>query len=64
MIESALRGYDLADDQLVDAIRAIRSAVHGFVMLELGGGFGLPDDLDQSFDVLITMLTRGLRTAL
>ncbi|MET1042911.1 MAG: TetR-like C-terminal domain-containing protein [Microbacteriaceae bacterium] len=62
VVEGALRGYALPADRLVDAIRALRSAMHGFVMLELGGGFGLPDDLDDSFDVLIRLLTRGLST--
>jgi len=30
-------------------IRALRAPVHGFVDLELPGGFGLPEDIDDSF---------------
>ncbi|WP_191413576.1 TetR/AcrR family transcriptional regulator [Salinibacterium sp. ZJ450] len=63
VIASVLRGYAIPSDRMVDAIRAIRSAVHGFVMLELGGGFGMPDDLDDSFDSLVGMLTSGLKRA-
>ena len=61
MIASALRSYDYTPDQTVDAVRAFRSAVHGVVLLELEGGFGLPRDLDASFDVLVRMLSRGLQ---
>ena len=61
MIANALRGYGFAPDQAIDAIRAIRSAVHGFVLLELEGGFGLSRDLDTSFEALTRMLVRGLQ---
>jgi AcrR family transcriptional regulator len=60
VIGNALRGYDFTPDQVVDAIRSLRSAIHGFVLLELEGGFGLSRDLDASFDALVRMLTRGL----
>jgi AcrR family transcriptional regulator len=35
-----LAAYDLHGDDAIDAIRAFRSALHGFVALEAGGGFG------------------------
>jgi hypothetical protein len=57
---AVLRGYGLEGDDLVDATRAVRSAVHGFVMLEIAGGFGLPQDVDRSFARLIEMLDLGL----
>jgi len=54
-----MAGYGLRDDDAVDAIRALRAALHGFVTLEAGGGFGLPVNVDRSFDRLVT----GLATA-
>jgi AcrR family transcriptional regulator len=54
-----MAGYDLRDDDAIDAIRALRAGLHGFVTLEAGGGFGLPVDIDRSFDRLVT----GLATA-
>jgi hypothetical protein len=36
--------------------------VHGFIALELGGGFGLPVDVDESFDHLVATLVAGLRS--
>ena len=37
-----LAGYGLDGDDAVDAARALRSALHGFVSLEAAGGFSLP----------------------
>jgi AcrR family transcriptional regulator len=54
-----MAGYELRDDDAVDAIRALRSGLHGFVTLEAGNGFGMPVDVDRSFDRLVA----GLATA-
>lgn len=54
-----MAGYELHDDAAVDAIRALRSALHGFVTLEAGAGFGMPVDVDRSFDRMVA----GLATA-
>ncbi len=54
-----LAGYRLADDDAIDATRALRSALHGFITLECGGGFGLPVDIDRSFERLVN----GIATA-
>jgi AcrR family transcriptional regulator len=54
-----MAGYDLRDDDAVDAIRGLRAALHGFVALEAAGGFGLPLDINRSFDRLVA----GLATA-
>ncbi len=51
-----LAGYHLDGDDAIDAIRALRAALHGFVSIEAAGGFGLPVDVDRSFDRLV----RGL----
>jgi AcrR family transcriptional regulator len=59
IVADVLAGYQLRDDDAIDAIRALRSALHGFVALEGGGGFGLPVDVDRSFGALV----RGLITA-
>lgn len=44
----------------VDLIRAVRSALHGFAALENGGGFGLADPVDASFEVMVELLVAGL----
>lgn len=55
-IYAILRGYGLDGDAAVDAARMLRSTLHGFVSLEAAGGFGLPRDVDRSFDHLVTAL--------
>ncbi|WP_460630933.1 TetR-like C-terminal domain-containing protein [Leifsonia lichenia] len=62
VLTAALRAFDLPDDSTVDALRMLRSAIHGFVTLELGGGFGLPDDLDRSYRFLIDGVLRGIES--
>lgn len=49
IIADVLVAYDLKGDDAIDAIRAFRSSLHGFVTLESGGGFGLDVDIDRSF---------------
>jgi AcrR family transcriptional regulator len=51
-----MAGYELRGDHAVDAIRALRSALHGFVALEAEAGFGMPVDVDRSFDRLVSGL--------
>ncbi|WP_242900574.1 TetR/AcrR family transcriptional regulator [Actinomadura terrae] len=63
VILAVLRGYDLEGPALVHGARCLRSAVHGFAVLEAAGGFGLPDDLEASYELLITMVTGGLPRA-
>jgi AcrR family transcriptional regulator len=48
-----------AEDR-IHAVRAVRAGVHGFVVLELGGGFGMPEDVDASFAFLVDGLVGGL----
>jgi AcrR family transcriptional regulator len=61
-IYAVLEGYDLHGDDAIDATRAFRSALHGFVVLEHGGGFGLPRAVDRSFDQLMAALDRAFAT--
>ena len=48
-----LSGYDLQDEAAIDAARALRSSLHGFVSIEAAGGFGLPVDINRSYDRLV-----------
>ncbi|WP_454050476.1 TetR/AcrR family transcriptional regulator [Cellulomonas sp. Marseille-Q8402] len=61
LLVAVLRGFALPEDRTVDAVRAVRAGVHGYVALELGGGYRLPQDLDASFAVLVEMLVAGVQ---
>jgi AcrR family transcriptional regulator len=56
-----LLGGDSDDpEEWVHAARALRSAVHGFVTLELMGGFGLEVSTDASFSRMIEAVSIGI----
>lgn len=49
LLRAVLRGYDLDGERQTHAVRLLGSVVHGFVSLELGGGFdhSAPDPADS-----------------
>ncbi|QES10377.1 TetR/AcrR family transcriptional regulator [Streptomyces venezuelae] len=55
-----LRGYELTEPDLTDAVRLLRSTFHGFVALEAAGGFAHERSPQQSWvralDALHTLL--------
>ncbi|RMF03830.1 MAG: TetR/AcrR family transcriptional regulator [Chloroflexi bacterium] len=61
VVLAVLHGYGLEGDAALHATRVLRSALHGFVSLEMAGGFALPLSLDESFDQLLCTLDCGLR---
>ena len=58
-----LAGYGLVGDDAIDAARMLRSSLHGFSVLEAAGGFGLPRDVDRSFERLVLGLDNALVAA-
>jgi AcrR family transcriptional regulator len=58
---AVMRGYGLDDTATTHAIRRLRAVIHGFVDLEIGGGFGLPEDIGTTYDQVIDMVLRSLR---
>jgi AcrR family transcriptional regulator len=40
--------------------RALRAALHGFVELETGGGFGRPESVEESFRRVVELLMAGV----
>ena len=56
VLADVLAGYDLRGVDAIDAIRALRSALHGFVTLQASGGFGLPVDVDRSYERMVAGL--------
>jgi AcrR family transcriptional regulator len=60
VVLAVLRGYGLEGDDAIHSARAVRSALHGFVLLETGGGFGIKLPVDESFERLVAILDKGL----
>jgi AcrR family transcriptional regulator len=62
MLAAALGEYRLSDTDMIDAIRMLRAAMHGFVTLETGGGFGIPRSVDATFARMIDSLDAAYRS--
>ena len=60
VLAAVIDGYGLTGDDAIDAIRAYRAALHGFVALEADNGFALPNDVERSFDRLVHALVLTL----
>jgi AcrR family transcriptional regulator len=60
VILAVLAGWGLEGEDALHHVRVIRSALHGFVAIEGEGGFGLPLDLDASFNLLLATVIAGL----
>lgn len=58
-----VESFNLTGDDAIHAVRGLRSLVHGFGTLEVSGGFGIPLDLDESFERLLAMIIRGMQQA-
>jgi AcrR family transcriptional regulator len=54
-----LEPYGFSADDSLHAIRALRSVIHGFVDLEVSGGFGMALDRDESYRQLLQTLIDG-----
>ena len=59
-IMTALAPFAIPAPHLIDVMRVLRSGIHGFVDLELHGGFALDASLDASFETLIDWLIAHL----
>lgn len=53
VIADVLTAYRLDGNDAVDAIRAFRSTLHGFVSYETAGAFQWSADIDRSFERLV-----------
>ena len=56
VVATVLVGMDVDPSTVIPLIRALRASIHGFVDLELRGGFGLPENIDDSFTTTIDLV--------
>ncbi|MFD0275346.1 TetR/AcrR family transcriptional regulator [Kitasatospora sp. NPDC127111] len=63
MTRAILRGYDLAEPDQTHAVRMLGGVIHGYLSLELGGGFShTAVDPQQSWDWIVDALDTLLRS--
>ncbi|MFI1915744.1 TetR/AcrR family transcriptional regulator [Nocardia sp. NPDC020380] len=58
--EAVLRGYGIAETDMVHALRMLRCTFHGFATLQVSDGFQWTGGTEESFDWMIRFLDRGL----
>jgi AcrR family transcriptional regulator len=56
----ALSAYHLENDDAIHVVRMLRSLVHGFATLEQSGGFGIPLDIEVTFQRLLSNFLQSL----
>lgn len=59
LLARLLEPWQMSERDTIHAIRALRSAMHGFVDLERIGGFGIDLPLEESFDRMVADLAAG-----
>jgi AcrR family transcriptional regulator len=62
VVGSVLAGMGIDPMSVIPLIRALRASVHGFVDLELRGGFGLPEDIEESFTTTVNLVIDAVAT--
>jgi AcrR family transcriptional regulator len=61
-VAAAVGRLGLDAEEQVHVIRSLRAALHGFIALENRPGFGQPEDVDASFEVMLDLLEGGVRS--
>jgi Tetracyclin repressor-like, C-terminal domain len=59
VVFAVLAGYGITGKDAIDAVRALRAVLHGFLTLE-ADGFGMPRDIDRSYQRFITAFDTAL----
>ena len=60
LLLAALQPYKLSEEAMLHTVRGLRSVLHGFVDLEISGGFALALDRDESFERLVRGFIAGI----
>ena len=62
VLAAVLKGYQIEGADMIDAVRMMRAALHGFVSIETAGGFGIPQSVDATFARLVDTLDAAWST--
>ncbi|WP_368900675.1 TetR/AcrR family transcriptional regulator [Oceanobacillus oncorhynchi] len=57
-----LQKYTLSEEEAIHFIRVLRSYLHGFTLLEINEGFGLPQELEKSFTIGLELVLTNLES--
>lgn len=57
---AVLGAWGFTGDEVLHRVRVVRSALHGFISIEVESGFGLALSIDRSFELVLATLVAGL----
>jgi AcrR family transcriptional regulator len=60
VVYAVMAGYQITGEDAIDATRALRAGLHGFLTLEAAGGFGMPRDIDRSYERFVASFDTAL----
>ena len=55
-----IQGYDLTENQLIDAMRMVNAAVYGFISVEQAGMMTFERSTDESYQMMLEALIAGV----
>ncbi|MBV6627836.1 MAG: TetR/AcrR family transcriptional regulator [Rivularia sp. (in: Bacteria)] len=58
--QEGIQGYDLTENQLIDAMRMVNAAVYGFISVEQAGMMTFERSTDESYQVMLDALIIGI----
>jgi len=61
LIRRVIEPYKVKKKNQIHAIRNLRCILHGFIDLEIQQGFGMPDDLEKSFELSVEAYILSLK---
>lgn len=63
VVASVLLDMGIPADEAIHLVRALRALLHGFLDLEAKAGFGMPVEIDASFEASVDLIIRGVESA-
>ena len=64
LLLAVLQPYSLSTDEMLHTVRGLRSVLHGFIDLEIVGGFGMDLDRDESYHRLVAGFIAGIKVTM
>ena len=63
LVASVLFGMGIPQHEAIHLIRAMWALLHGFLDLEAQGGFGIPIEIEDSFDSAVELMVAGIEVS-
>lgn len=63
LVAEILLSMGIPQEEAIHLIRAMWALLHGFLDLEAKGGFGMPVEIDASFDAAVELMISGIEVA-